>query len=200
MLRSQLAWAIDHGFLDRVRLLAEHGVDIGAPLDDGRTPAERAAFHAYPAIVEHLVSRGAAAPRLTAADAFVSAALRADRATLDRLQAADPGIAEAVRGQRPGLIVWAAASGRAEAIAPLAERGFDVNTRSRTDTPVEQPWETALHHAAQTGDLKLARLLLSLGADPNILDARFEATPLGWARHFGHHAMAELLEPLTTQA
>ena len=63
---------------------------------------------------------------------------------------------------------------------------------------MEQAWETALHEAAGSGDVELARLLLDLGADPNIEDARFHATPLGWAEHFGHAAMVDLLSPLTT--
>jgi ankyrin repeat protein len=62
---------------------------------------------------------------------------------------------------------------------------------------MEQEWETALHEAAGMGDLDLARLLLDLGADPNVRDARFDATPLGWADHFGERAMVELLAPLT---
>jgi hypothetical protein len=41
----------------------------------------------------------------------------------------------------------------------------------------------------------LARLLLERGADPAVRDARFDATPLDWARHFDRPAMVELLEP-----
>ena len=63
--------------------------------------------------------------------------------------------------------------------------------------PSDQPWQTALHKAAEDGDLDLARVLLRLGADPDIRDARFDGTPLSWARHFGHLSMIELLEPLT---
>ena len=43
----------------------------------------------------------------------------------------------------------------------------------------------------------LSRLLLSLGADPAIHDARFDSTPLGWARHFGREETITLLAPLT---
>jgi len=55
-----------------------------------------------------------------------------------------------------------------------------------------------LHKTAEDGNLDLARVLLWPGADPDIRDARFGSTPLGWARHFGHESMAELLEPVTT--
>jgi hypothetical protein len=41
------------------------------------------------------------------------------------------------------------------------------------------------------------RSLLRLGADPAIRDQRFDSTPLGWARYFGHEQLVTLLEPLT---
>ena len=71
-----------------------------------------------------------------------------------------------------------------------------MNAKGRSDIPMEQQWETALHEAASAGDLDLARLLLRLGADPDVKDTRFDATPLGWARHFGQQAMIALLEPV----
>ena len=79
----------------------------------------------------------------------------------------------------------------------LVELGFDVDALGRQDIPLEQPWETALHHAAGEGKLELARLLLELGADPAVRDARFQTTPLGWAEHLGQPALVELLTPVT---
>jgi len=84
-----------------------------------------------------------------------------------------------------------------ETVTLLVELGFDVNAYGRGDAPVEEPWETALHHSAGNGDLALTRLLLDLGADPNLRDRRFDATPLGWARHLHRTATAALLEPVT---
>jgi hypothetical protein len=101
------------------------------------------------------------------------------------------------RARRPGLIVWAAANRRLEAVALLADLGFDVNARGRGDAPIEQPWETALHRAAQSGDVALAQLLINLGADPSLRDKRFNATALGWARYCDQPAVADLLVPLT---
>jgi hypothetical protein len=79
----------------------------------------------------------------------------------------------------------------------LAELGFDVNAYGRGDAPVEQEWETALHHGAVTGNVALTRRLLDLGADPDLRDRRFGATPLDWARHFQQSSTAALLEPVT---
>ena len=91
--------------------------------------------------------------------------------------------------------MWAAARRSTDAIVLLAELGCDVNALGRTDVPMEQAWETALHEAAAQGDVQMARLLLDLGADPDIKDTRFDSTPLGWARHFGQQATIELLQP-----
>src|SRR5262249_6288249 len=55
----------------------------------------------------------------------------------------------------------------------------------------------ALHTAATDGDVALVRLLLELGADPDMHDARFDATPLGWARHFEQAETIAALEPVT---
>jgi ankyrin repeat protein len=76
------------------------------------------------------------------------------------------------------------------------ELGFDVNALGRSDVPVEQEWETALHGAVGEGDRELVDVLLSLGADPTIEDTRFSSTALGWAEHFGHADLVDLLTPL----
>jgi ankyrin repeat protein len=196
MVRGQLAWAVTHGMTERVRLLVEHGVDVTAPLD-GVTATSMAATTGHTDLVDYLVAHGAPPLDLPPADAFVAAALAADRPRLGRLLADYPGLAGELRAARPALITWAAACGNPAAVEILAELGFDVNAKGRTDVPSDQPWQTALHKAAEDGNVELARTLLRLGADPDIRDQRFDSTPLGWARHFGQQAIIELLEPLT---
>jgi len=190
-LRKQLWWAIVHDMRARVALLAEHSpVDLHAPADDdGRTSAELAAVNGHAELTGYLVSRGVAAPRPEGVDAFVGASLAGRRDVVERLR----DLAGAAREARPALIVWAAALRRAEAVELLAEFGFDVNAMGRSDIPREQPWETALHCAAGEGDTEFVRLLLALGADPRIRDARFSGTALDWARHFGRDETAALL-------
>ena len=199
MLRGQLAWAITHGMTERVRLLVEHGVDATAPLD-GVTVTSMAATTGHADLVDYLIAHGAPPLDLPPAEAFVAAALAADRERLGRLLADHPGLATEMRTARPALITWAAACGNPAAVEILAELGFDVNAKGRTDMPSDQPWQTALHKAAEDGNVELARTLLRLGADPDIRDQRFDSTPLGWARHFGQEAIIELLEPLTAEA
>jgi ankyrin repeat protein len=199
MVRGQLAWAITHGMAERLRLLvARTGIDVAAPSGLGQPPGQvtwtaLAATTGHRDLVDDLVAHGAPPCVLAPADAFVAAALEADRGWLGELLVRDPGLLEEMRTARPALITWAAAIGSIPAVAFLVELGFDVNAMGRTDMPSDQPWQTALHKAAQDGNLELARTLLRLGADPGIRDARFDGTPLDWARYFGQDALVDLL-------
>jgi ankyrin repeat protein len=197
MVRGELAWAITHGLAERVRLLVSHGADLATPFEGGATVTSMAATTGHTDLIGYLVAHGAPPPGLDPAGAFVAAVLAADRPALDGLRRAHPGLTDQVRSARPALITWAAACGRPEAVEILAGLGFDVNARGRTDVPSDQPWQTALHKAAEDGNLELAQTLLRLGADPGLRDHRFGSTPLGWARYFGHQPLIDLLEPLT---
>ena len=189
MVHGQLRWAINHDMPERVELLAAHDADIDAPLPGGQTPIETALLTGNDAIIGALVAHGAALPQLDPADALIAAAMRGDRAAVDELR---DHAAEA-RARRPSLVVQAAVNGRADVVALVVELGFDVNALGRADLPVEQPWETALHVAAGDGNVEVVRALLALGADPTIRDARFDATPLGWAEYMAKPATAEIL-------
>jgi hypothetical protein len=123
--------------------------------------------------------------------------MRVDRDAVQRLLQEHPEALAAAQRSRPGLVVWAAAQAPAGTVVLLAELGFDVNALGRADAPVEEPWETALHHSAGEGDADLTRQLLELGADPDIRDKRFNATALEWARHFEQLSTIELLEAVT---
>jgi hypothetical protein len=206
LIRGQLRWAVTHDMRMRVRLLAEHGADLRTPFEageerivrcynaaDGRTPAEVAAVCGCWAALDVLAEYGVPRPAAEGADGLIAAALAGDRRMAERLA----GHAGAARAQRPGLIVWAASRRAWDAVPLLAELGWDVNARARVDFPIEQEWETALHEAAGSGELDAARMLIELGADAGLRDARFDATPLGWAQHFGQQAMADYLRPLS---
>ncbi|WP_163510951.1 ankyrin repeat domain-containing protein [Fodinicola acaciae] len=165
MLRYQLQWAVRHGFTARVRLLAEHGVDVSAPID-GRTPAQLAAAEGHRDIVDLLVSLGAPRPAMAPSEQLVAALLAGDRSALKSDLLAD------VRRSQPGLVVRAQ---RPELVAFLVEAGFDVDGRHEG--------HTALHDAAWRGDVPMIEALLAAGADRSVRDDRFDATPLGWAEH-----------------
>jgi ankyrin repeat protein len=206
MLRVQLRWAVEHHQGARVRLLVEHGVDFHSPFEgdgpawspgDGRTAVELARLNGAGEIADYLLAQGAVTPPPDAVNDMIAAAFRGDRSTLDRIRSDEPETLAQARRSRPGLMVWAAARAGVETVTLLAELGFDVNAYGRGDAPVEQEWETALHQSAARGDVALARRLLDLGANPNLRDYRFSATPLDWARHLHQPQIVTLLEPVT---
>ena len=199
MLRSLLAWAIAHDQRDRVSLLAEHGVDIVTPFTEERsprrrTPIEVAVLSGHRELAGQLRALGARLPRLSPPDAFVSAVLAGDSDAVRRTPA---DVVAAIRQKQTGLVTWAAAQGAPNAVELLVAAGFDVNALGRGDIGGNDPWHTALHVAAENGDLDLAQTLLALGADPNIPDKYHRATPLDWARYFDQPALVNLLEPVT---
>ena len=179
MLRSLLAWAITHDQRHRVTLLAEHGVDIVSPFTEPRsprrgTPVEVALINGHRELADQLLALGARPPRLLAADAFVAAVLAGDA---DAVQQTPAEVIATVRRKRTGLVTWAAAQGAPNAVELLVAAGFDVNALGRSDIPSNEPWHTALHVAAENGNLALARTLLELGADPNIPDKHYQVHP-----------------------
>ncbi len=196
LVRSQLRWAVMHDQQARVRLLLDHGVDAEAPFADGRTAIELAALTGNTAVVSILEEHGTPAPRFDDLDAFVAAVLAGD----ERIAlTAAPELVMRARAARPGLIVWAAARANAPAVDLLIRLGFDVNALGRADVPIEHEWETALHAAVASNDRRLVEVLLGAGADPAIKDTRFEATALGWARHFEHPDLVAVLERITPE-
>lgn len=198
MLRNLLAWAVVHDQRGRVELLARNGVDVRAPFTElrgswgqGRTPAALALVNGDRRMSELLVSLGAQEPRLDAEDSYIAAVVSGD--TPEVVNTPD-GVIEGARRRRPALVVWAAARGAANAVDVLVRHGFDVNAMGRSDLPIEAPWQTALHVAAERNDAALVARLLDLGADPALRDLRFHATPQDWARHFGYDELVPLLE------
>jgi hypothetical protein len=202
LLSGQLAWAVVHGFARRVRLLASAGVDLDRPLDVGRlplgpglSPLALAQRSGRADMADLLVGLGAAADSDPESE-VLDVLLRGDRA---RLAALAPDLPR-LRPRHPSLVLRAAVADSSAGVRLAVELGFDVNALGRQDVPLEQPWETALHHAAGEGKLELAVLLLELGADPDVRDTRYAATPLSWATHLGQPALVALLTPLTREA
>jgi ketosteroid isomerase-like protein len=114
-------------------------------------------------------------------------AMSGDHPAVQRLLATEPGLRQRAIERCPDQLVHAAEQNSYDAVALLIELGFDVNARSRT---------APLHEAAMRGNVLVIRLLLDHGADPNIHDTSYDATPAGWAEHHGQHQAQQLLEAL----
>jgi hypothetical protein len=204
LLRAQLSWAVTHGMAGRVQLLIDHGVDVRRPYDAptfgvpahrvGRTPVELALLAGHTAVVDVLRQAGVEAPALDPVDDLVAAVLAGDTATAGRLRAADPGLTARAAERRPTIVLDAATAGRPGAVALALDLGFDVNAAA--EPPHGRGMgETALHEAAMNGEREIVEILLAAGADRSVRDARFDATPAGWAHHGDQAEIAAMLEP-----
>ena len=192
MIQDQLVWAARMNYVDRVRLLLQHGVDVDGrgtrhPVVQGRTAHEVATLNGHEEVAALLRAAGASMASLDTVETFLAACLRADRAEVERLVTADPGLVAQAVEREPHVIIRAAETGRVEAVRLLAGLGFDANALHRV---------TALHQAAWAGDLEMVRLFLELGADPTVLDPAYNAPPLGWARHNRQEHVVTYLESL----
>ena len=184
MVEDALKAAAGNGFTHRVRVLLDHGADPNGygtrhPVYHGRSALEEAALHGYPEIVAMLEQAGARND-LDDTDRFLCAATAGDRVGVEQMLGADLSLREQAIARRPEQVVRAAAAHRVDAVGLLIELGFDVNAINRT-TPVHV---TALHEAARIGEMTLIRLLVEHGADPDLRDSGYDATPGGWAEHF----------------
>jgi hypothetical protein len=102
-----------------------------------------------------------------------------------------PGVVAEIQVDHPNLVTRTAmARDTTATVRALLDVGFDPNETRETFISELTIWGTALHYAAQRGDLELARLLLERGADPDSRDSVNERTPLEWATD---PAMTELL-------
>ena len=200
MLRSLLAWAVTHDQRDRVALLAEHGVDIVSPFTEERSPrgARRSRSRSSTATASWPASSSRSAPGRPGSAPPTPSSRPSWPATPTPSRDTPPTSSPPCGGSGPGWSPGPRPRARPNAVELLVSAGFDVNAPGRSDVPGNEPWHTALHVAAENGDLALARTLLELGADPDIPDKHYQSTPLGWARYFDQPALVELLEPVTS--
>ncbi len=195
MLHDQLLFAASYGFMKRVELLVEHGVDVGRrgsghPAHQGRSAHEIAVLNGNVEIAEYLAARGADRSHVRPVDELIGACLRVDQTTVDQLLTAELSLLDQVLAERPDIVTRAVETGRLDAVQLLVGLGADVKDPERAQRI------TPLHAAASDGRRDMVELLLRAGADPNARDREFDATPSGWAAHQGHTDIARYLEGL----
>ena len=195
MLHDQLLFAAQYGFMERVELLVEHGVDVGRrggghPVHQGRSAYEIAVLNGNVDIAEYLAARGADRSHVGSVDELVGACLRGDQTTVDQVLTVEPSLLDQALAEGSDIVTRAVETGRLEAVQLLVQLGVDVNDPERSQRI------TPLHAAASNGRRDMVELLLRAGADPNARDREFDATPSAWADHQGHTDIAQYLETL----
>ena len=160
--------------------LLEHGAEVNAQDDRGRTPLTWGSDREDVVVV--LQANGA-----DTIDIFLACAL-GDVDRVAQLLDTDLSLLHKHKDPRTGTPLHvAAAKGQLEVARLLIDRGAAVNalTDSGNITP--------MHDAAFSGRLEMVQFLLTQGADPTARDAEFNALPLAWASFNGQEAVVELL-------
>lgn len=80
-------------------------------------------------------------------------------------------------------LTWAVYCDNVDTVRWLLDHGADPDLRHDFGGTEHGKQAVAMHLAAQYGGTKSLSLLLERGANPNIKDGGFDATPLGWAKH-----------------
>jgi ankyrin repeat protein len=190
-----LEWAVERGFVDRVRLLLDHGVDPNGRshyrANDERSLYEKAEAAGNREIAELLVTSGVEPRELDPVERFVAACMRGDRAEVEALRT-DELVRQAEHVYAP--VARAAQLGRRDAVRLMLDVGFDINALDDGRTLMGGPGGTALHAAARQGNVELVGDLLAWGADPTILDLTFHSTARGWAKYRGQQEVVDVLD------
>jgi ankyrin repeat protein len=179
-------------FLDVARWLIDHGADVNAHEPSLWTPLElvgryRKTFtpEKFDAMTKLLVAHGA---KMTAGAAIVhrdAEWLRARHAEGTLVNPPGPY----------GLVTRAVIADRPEMLNLLLDLGFDPDERGRSEVldDVLYSWGEPLRTAVISGNLTLAEILLTRGADPNP-SIYASSTPMLEAYSRGNREMIALLE------
>lgn len=90
-------------------------------------------------------------------------------------------------------LIWAAVRNHIETAEWLIRHGAPVNQKATFGGLTHGQGVTALHMAAQNGNLSMVQFLIQTGADPQIKDDLYRSDAEGWANHFGQTAVRDYL-------
>ena len=193
LLVQQLCWAAMKNYKRRVKLLVDHGVDVNKPgLRSGRTAYQEAVRAGNHGVADYLIEHGAKQMPLDPVETFALACIGGRRGEVLRMLSEDPTLMERLgHDGRVELLERAVAANNPEAVRLIVQLGIDINGM----VPGTGLDRSALHSAAGWGAVEMVKLLIDLGADPQLRDPTYNGTPLGWALHCGNRQVIEYLLP-----
>jgi hypothetical protein len=154
-----------------VATLLDAGADPDAS-EDGVSALRRAVRTGRSDVVARLRAVGATDDAIDI-DRFLGACWAGDRRMAEQLLAAHPGLPERLSEADRSVIVDAAGTGSAEAVAVMLDLGFSPSAEKFGDQP--------LHNAAYHGNAAVVALLLERGVDVDARDGTYGGTALGFA-------------------
>lgn len=161
--------------ISAVAILLDHGADIDARNDFGKTAYAHAVRRGFYEIAELLAANGADTA-LNAADRLALALVNGRLEEAREILAAHPGCAHTGNPEEDRLLADLAGRNDTEPLALLIAAGAGL-TAPGLDSG------TPLHQSAWFGQPGNARLLINAGAPLNVFDSVHESSPLGWAVH-----------------
>ena len=187
--RFMLDAAVDSNLVPLATWMLEHGAGPNAPAGTvwkgtTRTLYQKAVARGHDEMAALLIRYGATPqpPVLDGHEALLNACMRMDRATVASMIAAHSEYLTDNRLMRALL-----REDRADAVEMLLDLG------ASPDLAEPGTGARALHAAAASNALRCAALLIARGASVDARDAIYHSPPLGWASHFQHARMIELL-------
>ena len=150
-----------------IGLLLDHGADIDAVRQDGRTAYALATVSGQTDVADLLAMRGADT-RLSAIDAVLAG------------QGGEVPEESALSPENARLLTHLAESGNLAKVEALLKAGVPVDARG--DGGI-----TALHYACWRGNAAIIKLLLAFGAPLDPADNMYKATPGGYLHHGSTH-------------
>lgn len=183
------------GVIEMAEVLLDAGASINGPNADGK-PLCQAVWFGNDKVAELLAHRGAfinlpnaaGLGRVDLMEQFFRPddSLSVEAGRMNYRQEDNMPSDPSEKQLKEQSFVYACRNDRIEAANLLLRKGVSINARWPLET-------SGLHHAIERGKKPVVEFLILGGADLDMRDERFDATPLGWAAHFEQDQIAELL-------